>query len=182
VPADRRLGPLDRDLLEDLKRVEREEAVRVRQQAHAAAAAVEDANGQVEPARRALAAAVDVAVLGGIAAFVFWATLRLCGIGITELEIPALIPLLAFIVVMDVTYLFMFTAAGGQTVGKMWMGIRVVADEAEADEPVSVRQASWRAALTLVSVIGLGLGWLPALFGRGITLHDRLAHTRVVRA
>jgi uncharacterized RDD family membrane protein YckC len=76
----------------------------------------------------------------------------------------------------------MFTAAGGQTVGKMLMGIRVVGDGAEDDEPVPFRRAAWRAALTIISVIGLGLGWLPALFGRGLTLHDRLAHTRVVRA
>ena len=36
--------------------------------------------------------------------------------------------------------------------------------------------------LAPLSVLALGLGWLPALFGRGLALHDRLAHTRVVRA
>jgi len=31
-------------------------------------------------------------------------------------------------------------------------------------------------------VVTLGLGYLPAFFGRGRALHDRLTHTRVVRA
>jgi hypothetical protein len=61
----------------------------------------------------------------------------------------------------------------------MVMGIRVESvDEAGG---LSLRRAAWRSLLTLVSVIGLGLGWLPVLLGHG-TLHDRLARTRVVRA
>jgi uncharacterized RDD family membrane protein YckC len=31
-------------------------------------------------------------------------------------------------------------------------------------------------------VFALGLGFLPGLFGQGLAVHDRLAHTRVVRA
>lgn len=177
----RRLGPLDHDLLEDLKRVEREEAARAREELRPAAALM-DGGERVEPLRRAGAAAVDAAVLGSIAAFVFWATLRLCAVNLSDLGTAALVPLFAFIAAMDLAYLLMFTAAGGQTVGKMLMGIRVVGDGTEDDEPVPLRRAAWRAALTIISVIGLGLGWLPALFGRGLTLHDRLAHTRVVRA
>lgn len=180
-PAHRRLGPLDHDLLEDLKRVEREEAALAREELRPAAAAMDEGE-RVDPLRRAGAAAVDAAVLGGIAAFVFWATLRLCAVSLSDLGAAALVPLIGFIAVMDVAYLLMFTAAGGQTVGKMLMGIRVVGDGVEDDEPVTFRRAAWRAALTIISVIGLGLGWLPALFGRGLTLHDRLAHTRVVRA
>jgi uncharacterized RDD family membrane protein YckC len=178
----RRLGPFDHDLLEDLKRVEREEAARHREESRAATVAMDRSAEPVEPSRRVIAALLDMAVLGSIAGFVLWATLRLCGTGVSDLSPAALIPLLGFIAAVVVTYLFMFTAAGGQTVGKMWMGIRVVTDEADASEPLSVRQATWRTALMVVSVVSLGLGWVPALFGRGITLHDRLAHTRVVRA
>jgi len=180
--GDRRLGPLDNDLLEDLRRVEREEVALARDEALAAVTAVDEPGERVDPLRRVGAAALDVVVLGSIAAFVFWATLRLCAASLVDLRTDALVPLIAFIVVMDVIYLLMFTAAGGQTVGKMLMGIRVVDDGTEEGDAVPVRRAAWRAALTVISVVGFGLGWLPALFGRGITLHDRLAHTRVVRA
>jgi uncharacterized RDD family membrane protein YckC len=172
----RRPGPLDHDLLEDLQRVEREEAMARGAHASAGITASGDA---VEPAHRAAAAAIDAGVLGGIATFVFWATLRLCNISLSGLGVAALVPLLSFLALMDLGYLLMFTAAGGQTIGKMLMGIRVESlDEAGH---LSLRRAAWRSVLTFVSVLGLGLGWLPALLGRG-TLHDRLARTRVVRA
>jgi len=172
----RRVGPLDHDLLEDLQRVEREEAMARASTAPADALAPEEA---VEPAHRAAAAAIDAAVLGGIALFVFWATLRLCNISLSGLGVGALVPLLFFLALMDVGYLVMFTAAGGQTIGKMLMGIRVEsADEAGG---LSLGRAALRSLLTFVSVLGLGLGWLPVLLGHG-TLHDRLARTRVVRA
>jgi len=76
----------------------------------------------------------------------------------------------------------MFTAAGGQTVGKMLTGIRVVGDSAEDGDRLTLGQAAGRAVLAPLSVAMLGLGWLPAVFGRGQALHDRLMHTRVVRA
>jgi len=175
-PIERRLGPLDHDLLEDLKRVEREEAVR----AQAAPREIVD-DDRVEPSQRAAAAAIDVAVLGGIAGFVFWATLRLTNVSMWDLGFSALVPLMSFLVLMDAGYLLLFTAAGGQTVGKMLMGLRVVGDPADPGHHIPLGQAAFRSAMTLVSVAGLGLGWVPALFGRGLTLHDRVTHTRVVR-
>ena len=185
--SDRRLGPLDHDLLEDLKRVEREEAARERDLVRAVEPVGieythEHESEAVTPGLRLAAAGIDVAVLGGIAAFVFWATLRLCNVSMSAVGWSALIPFVIFIAIMDLSYLLMFTAAGGQTVGKMLMHIRVVGDDQAADEPVAMGRAAWRSVLTMVSVVALGLGWLPALFGRGIALHDRLAHTRVVRA
>lgn len=180
--ADRRLGPFEHDLLEDLKRVEEEDAIRDRPAARTAVSAIDEAAEPAEPSRRALAAGADALVLGGIAVFVVWATLRLCGVGLTELPAGAIVPLVVFIAALAIAYLLMFTAAGGQTIGKMWMGLRIVDDDGRAADVVTVRQAAWRAALTVVSVVGLGLGWLPALLGRGVTLHDWLAGTRVVRA
>ena len=82
-------------------------------------------------------------------------------------------------------YLATFTAAGGQTIGKMATGIRVVpADpDAGATDRVPLGQAIVRAAGYLVSVLPAGLGFLPALFGpERRALHDRLADTRVVKA
>jgi uncharacterized RDD family membrane protein YckC len=178
---DRRLGPIDRDLLDDLRRVEREEAAKARADARAFAESVRSIDGTVEPIHRFGAAAVDTAMLGGIAAFVFWATLRLCDVTLTGLGLAALVPLVVFLALMDLGYLLMFTAAGGQTVGKMLMGIRVVTDEVGSAQ-LTLRQATWRAVLTMISVVGLGLGWLPALSSSGLALHDRLTHTRVVRA
>jgi uncharacterized RDD family membrane protein YckC len=45
-----------------------------------------------------------------------------------------------------------------------------------------MRQAAYRSVLALPSVLALGAGFLPALVGDERALHDRLAHTRVVRA
>jgi hypothetical protein len=39
-----------------------------------------------------------------------------------------------------------------------------------------------RALFTLPSVLVAGAGFLPALMGEERAVHDRLAHTRVVRA
>jgi uncharacterized RDD family membrane protein YckC len=177
APPEPRLGPLDHDLLEDLRRVERDEAAQARADARAITESLAQMEPQAEPVHRLAAAAIDTAILGGIAAFVFWATLRLLEVNLADLGMASLVPLFAFLVLMDIGYLLMFTAAGGQTVGKMLMGLRVVTDDGPAYVPV--RQAAWRAVLT---VAGLGLGWLPALSAKGAALHDRLAHTRVVRA
>jgi uncharacterized RDD family membrane protein YckC len=177
TPPEPRLGPLDHDLLEDLRRVERDEAAQARADARAITDTLSQMEPEAEPVQRLAAAAIDTAILGGIAAFVFWATLRLLDVTLTDLGMASLVPLLAFLVLMDIGYLLMFTAAGGQTVGKMMMGLRVITDDGPSY--VTVRQAAWRAVLT---VAGLGLGWLPALSAKGAALHDRLAHTRVVRA
>ena len=71
--------------------------------------------------------------------------------------------------------------AGGQTLGKMALGIRVVtADEAE---PVGIGRSLQRTVMWMILAIPAGLGFVTALFSsdyRG--LHDRLAGTRVVRA
>ena len=76
----------------------------------------------------------------------------------------------------------MFTAAGGQTLGKMAFGIRIVDDAAADGRSISVKQALYRAVLTVPSVLMLGAGFVPALVGDERAVHDRLAHTRVVRA
>jgi uncharacterized RDD family membrane protein YckC len=92
-------------------------------------------------------------------------------------------PMAAFLALVIVGYLFLFTAASGQTIGKMLVGLRVVADpDSSGSESPTIGQASYRALLTLPSVLMLGVGFLPALVRPGLAVHDRLAHTRVVRA
>jgi len=76
----------------------------------------------------------------------------------------------------------MFTVAGGQTLGKMATGIRVVGSSPDhREEPLTPGQAIYREVLALPLLLPLGAGLLPALVGRGDAVYDRLAHTRVVR-
>jgi len=189
---ERRPGPLDNDLLEDLQRLEREEATRAPRPMTPAASVAADlrtyfaadlrASSDVTVSHRLGAAAFDGLLLGGIGAFVLWATLKVADASPSSLGIAALVPMGVFVAAVGVAYLLMFTAAGGQTVGKMLTGIRVVGDSAEDGDRLTLGQAAGRAVLAPLSVAMLGLGWLPAVFGRGQALHDRLMHTRVVRA
>jgi uncharacterized RDD family membrane protein YckC len=65
------------------------------------------------------------------------------------------------------------------TIGKRWMGLRVVDDRGER---LSFLQASGRYAAKYVSALPCFLGFIMALFSsRGRALHDRLAGTCVVR-
>lgn len=182
---DRRVGPLDNDLLEDLRRVEREEAAAARAaelaaRASAGLAEEDSADEPVAPSQRLMAAAIDGLLLGGVGTFVLWATLRMTGVAASAFSVGAIVPLAIFLAGVGVSYLLMFTLAGGQTVGKMLAGIRVVPEDDPA-ERVSFRQAAARAFLAPMSMAVLGLGWFPALLGR-VAIHDRLVHTRVVRA
>jgi uncharacterized RDD family membrane protein YckC len=165
----RKLGPLDHDLLEDLARLEDHE----RRESHV------DAGARVGVASRLGAAMIDGTLLGGLCAGIVWTTLRWCGLPFADARILPIAPTLAFLLVMGLGYLLLFTAAGGQTIGKMLCGIRVVD---ESDDVLPLRQAIYREVVALPSVLALGLGFFPALVGDERALHDRLAHTKVVRA
>ena len=131
------------------------------------------------PVRRVLAAALDLAILGAIDLVVVYFTLRMCGLSTAEIAVLPPIPLGAFFLLVNGGYLAVFTAAGGQTIGKMAFGLKVVG---HADLPVSAGLAVVRALGCVASVASLGLGFLPALLGEGgRTIEDRLADTRVVR-
>ena len=133
----------------------------------------------------ARAAAIDGALLGSLSVGVMWLTLRWCGLPFDRaLMLPVLVPTSVFLSLLGVGYLVMFNAAGGQTIGKMAVGLRVVREITpfDAGGPVSFGQALLRAVLTLPSVLVAGAGFLPALVGDERAVHDRLAHTRVIRA
>jgi uncharacterized RDD family membrane protein YckC len=130
-------------------------------------------------ASRLLAAAVDAAILIVLNAIVIYFTLRMSGLASHEWAVLPLVPLGAFLLFLDAGYLATFTAAGGQTVGKMACGLKVVG---HADLPVSTALAIVRAFGALGSFVVLGLGFVPALLGsERRALHDRLADTRVVQ-
>jgi uncharacterized RDD family membrane protein YckC len=133
--------------------------------------------------RRAAAALLDAIILAAIHLAVVYLTLRVAGVGRDEIRILPAVPLASFLALLAVGYLVSFTAAGGQTIGKMAAGIRVIPIE-EADDGsgrVPVESAVIRAVALLISVLPAGLGLLPALLTPDRrTLPDRLADTRVV--
>lgn len=178
-PEASKLGPLDRDLLEGLQRIEHFE------QSHAAAEARRARlENSVGVGKRLGAAAFDAALVGAIGLVVVWVTLRWCDLTWAQASALPTVPFALFVLLLAAGYLFMFTAASGQTIGKMLTGIRVVDAGAGGTEQgrVSVRQAMYRELVTVPSVLVLGAGFLPALFGDERALHDRVAQTRVVRA
>ncbi len=131
-------------------------------------------------ARRVVAAAVDSLILLAIDLVVIYFTMQICGVALEEFAILPKGPLVVFLVVQNVGYLVAFTA-GGQTLGKMAAGIKVISEDAEAT--LDVGCALKRTVMWLLLAVPAGLGLLSALFDhdhRG--LHDRFAGTRVVRA
>jgi uncharacterized RDD family membrane protein YckC len=136
--------------------------------------------GASTPARVG-AALIDLLLLASIDIGVLYLTLRLTGVAFAEIGILPVVPFTAFLVLLNGGYLVVLTVAGGQTLGKMLTGIKVVnTDEAESDR-VPLAQAVIRAVALLLSVATAGLGFLPALVAADRrALHDRLARTRVV--
>jgi len=126
---------------------------------------------------RLLAAAVDHVILFGIDLGVVYFTVRMAGLSMGEWRVLPAAPMLAFLGLLKVAYFYAFTAVGGQTIGKMAAGTCVIADDGGT---VDAARAMRRTCAGLVSALLLGLGWVPALFGRRLALHDRVAHTRVV--
>jgi uncharacterized RDD family membrane protein YckC len=145
-------------------------------------AAVGDVAEPVGAGRRLEAALVDVLFLGSINVAIVWLTLQRCELTWSQIGLLPILPMAALLFLLDAMYLLMFTATNGQTVGKMAAGIRVVGDAHAAHDRVTLKQAVLRAVLTFPSVLVLGAGFFPALLGRGLALHDRFTHTRVVRA
>ena len=129
---------------------------------------------------RGLAAAIDLVILLAIDAAVVYFTMQICGVGMDELGLLPRGPLLAFLLVQNGGYLVAFTA-GGQTLGKMAAGIKVVA--ASPRLPLDLGRAAVRELIWLLLAAPAGLGLLTTIFARDRRgIHDRFAGTRVVRA
>lgn len=141
-------------------------------QAPSAAAGSEQVGG-----RRIVAALIDHGILLAIDAAVLYFTARMAGLGMGELRLLPVVPMAVFLGLLKTSYFTAFTAIGGQTIGKMATGIRVVADGGVIDSTMAIQ----RTVATLLSLLPAGLGFLPALIGPDRrALHDRLAGTRVV--
>jgi uncharacterized RDD family membrane protein YckC len=127
-------------------------------------------------APRVGAALLDTLLLATLDGLVLYFTVRLCSLTMADIGLLPLAPVLMFLLLLNGGYLVAFTAAGGQTIGKMAFGLKVVGP---GDSSVPVGTAAVRSLAALASTVCLGAGLLPALFG-GRAIHDRLADTRVV--
>lgn len=130
------------------------------------------------PGARAAAAAIDHLMLGGVDLAVVYFTLRMAGLPMDQWTALPPVPLVAFLLLIKLSYFCAFTAVGGQTIGKMAARIRVVSAD---DHPIDAALALRRTLAGVLSAALLGLGFLPALLGSDRrALHDRVARTRVI--
>lgn len=132
-------------------------------------------------AARLAAGAIDVVLLVGIDAVVVYLTLQVTGLQRTleDLRVLPPVPFVGFLGMLAFGYLAAFTVAGGQTIGKMALSLRVIGDDGR---PVDAAGGVIRALACMLVPVTLGLSYLPALFTSDHrALHDRLAGTRVVQ-
>ena len=131
------------------------------------------------PPRRILAGLLDVALLWAVDAVVVYLTLRLLGLSTSEISSLPRLPLAAFFLLLNGGYFVAFTTVGGQSIGKMALGIKVIDQE---DGAVTIGRAILRTLAYIASALPLGAGFLPGIISADrLALHDRLAHTRVIR-
>ncbi len=130
---------------------------------------------------RVSAGLIDTALLVAIDVTVLFLTLRIAGLQNTVDDVRVLppIPFAGFLAILAFSYVAAFTVAGGQTIGKMIMNLRVIGDDGR---PVDAAGGMLRAAGCMLVPVTLGLSYVPALVTSDHrALHDRLAGTRVVR-
>jgi uncharacterized RDD family membrane protein YckC len=149
-------------------------------------AAIAEGGMVVAPAgARLVAGLVDLGLAASIDLVVIYFTLKICELGFAQVLLLPAAPMLSFLALLNLGYAATFVAAGGQTIGKMATGIRVIPADpaARATERVTFGHAAVRAAGYVVSALPAGLGFVPAFVGQERrALHDRLADTRVVKA
>ena len=124
---------------------------------------------------------IDTALLMAINLAVLFLTLRITGLQTTLDDVRVLppIPFAGFLALLMFSYVAAFTVAGGQTIGKMILNLRVIGDDGR---PLDAAGGMLRAAGCMLVPITLGLSYVPALVTSDHrALHDRLAGTRVVR-
>lgn len=127
---------------------------------------------------RVLSAAIDVLVLAGIDAAVVYLTAQIAGVPLADVATLPLAPLATFVLGLNVAYLTVFTANGGQTLGKMAAGLRVEGTEGR----LTFGDAVVRVVVAVVGGVAMGAGFLPALWRTDRrAVHDHVAHTRVVK-
>jgi len=142
-------------------------------------APVADAGLVVAPAGARLAGGlIDFVLLAGTDLIVVYFTLKIVELPFGQVLTLPMAPLLSFLLLLNGGYLSTFVAAGGQTIGKMAMRIRVVTVE---NGPLDAATSAVRSLAGTLTAASLGLGYVPALLGaHRCAIHDRLTRTRVV--
>ncbi len=126
--------------------------------------------------------AIDAVLLMSLSLGVLVLTLRISGLSLTWADVRILppIPFVGFLALLSLGYVSSFTVAGGQTIGKMLTGARIIGDDGR---PVDVAGGVLRALGCALVPLTLGLSYGPVILTSDRrALHDRLAGTRVIRA
>ena len=127
------------------------------------------------------AGAIDTLLLVVLDVVVLYLTLRVAGLQNTmeDIRVLPIIPFGGFLALLAFGYVAAFTVAGGQTIGKMLLSLRVIGDDGR---PLDAAGGMLRAAGCMLVPLTLGLSYVPALVTADHrALHDRIAGTRVVR-
>jgi uncharacterized RDD family membrane protein YckC len=127
--------------------------------------------------RRLGAALIDHALLLSVDVVVIYFTLRMVGAEVSDWTLLPRPPLALFLTLIKLAYFGVFTAMGGQTIGKMATRIRVVTEDGL---DLGAAQTARRTLAGALTAFTLGLGFVPGLVGERRALHDRVARTRVV--
>jgi uncharacterized RDD family membrane protein YckC len=130
---------------------------------------------------RVSAGAIDASLLVALDAAILYLTLRVTGLSNTIEDVRVLppIPFVGFLALLGFGYVATFTVAGGQTIGKMLMSLRVIGDDGR---PIDAAGGMLRAAGCMLVPLTFGLSYVSVLVTSDHrALHDRLAGTRVVR-
>lgn len=130
---------------------------------------------------RVAAGVIDLMLLVGIDAAILFLTLKVTGLQSTleDLRVLPPVPFVGFLALLAFGYVAAFTVAGGQTIGKMMLSLRVIGDDGR---PIDAAGGMLRALGCMLVPATLGLSYLPALFTSDHrAIHDRLAGTRVVQ-
>jgi uncharacterized RDD family membrane protein YckC len=127
---------------------------------------------------RLVAIWTDLLFVLAVDALVLYFTLKIARLGLDEVALVPALPFVGFLALLNAGYVTLLTAAGGQTLGKMAIGLKVVST---GDERIGLDRALLRTLAGCATLATLGLGLLPALFGHDRrALHDRIAGTRVI--
>jgi uncharacterized RDD family membrane protein YckC len=127
------------------------------------------------------AGAIDTLLLVALDVVIVYLTLRVTGLQNTmdDLRVLPIIPFGGFLALLAFGYVSAFTVAGGQTIGKMLLNLRVIGDDGR---PIDAAGGMLRAAGCMLVPVTFGLSYVPALVTADHrALHDRIAGTRVVR-
>jgi uncharacterized RDD family membrane protein YckC len=127
---------------------------------------------------RAQAAALDLGLLVSLWALVVYFASRAAHVTVAGL-LPSWKYLAGYLAALGLIYAGYFTGTTGQTLGKLFLGLRVVDP---AGRPPAYPRALARALFGSLGVLAGAVGLVPMAFDPARrALHDRLLKTRVVR-